>query len=465
MLAGDPKPGFEGTIGWNAGDAYGFKVPPTPYYFCTYCGSSYPDSAWAALFCFVSHFACKECGMSHLASDGSHPSIHTGISGMHHIIQAAQCCWKYECRKCGDKHPGPASAAMCCKTYACPRCGTRYTDKYVALACCKKPRRCDTCCYHPDEDTGIFKCCCCGHSYEEDTGPEDNPELEWKIDKTATGTDPEMREYVRVSMADFYLLEYMGIAEHYTPAATRLAKFETRLAAEWSAYLDRAIGGEFRHAYKSHVALEIRGFIKNYRGRGRSTAWEAWAVLRKQYGLKALEFALDAFNDRNAWTGEGYGGEAWANCAKVLLAYLKHEIPARIFIDRCCSLEHNGGCVFNKAYLTDWVEEVLEAHSEGKFNVLLRHCSPEVYKLWRTRHWREFEGRSEEYRQAVAPETLDYTVEDVLAIEREAVSTLSRGMQDLYTNDDHFYIDRPNTYYSQRRNHPSRWLKWEKVSL
>jgi hypothetical protein len=188
------------------------------------------------------------------------------------------------------------------------------------------------------------------------------------------------------AVADFYLLETLGYVKNDPVGKTKLATLEDSLAKEFSSYLDIAVGGELRYAKSTlgeDCPKKLAPFMREASLADRGTAWLVWGVIRKAWGIKALELAEETF-ELPGWRG-AFGGEAWSSIASVLRAYLEGRINQRIFVDRCFSLEHNNGCVFNKLYDTRKVLPVLEAHGEDDYSTLLGHASKEVQHLWRRR--------------------------------------------------------------------------------
>jgi hypothetical protein len=186
------------------------------------------------------------------------------------------------------------------------------------------------------------------------------------------------------AVADFYLLETLGYIKDDPLARWKLDRFEKELAKEFANYLDIAIGGELRYA-KSWLGDDcpksLRAYTKEASMADRGTAWVVWGVVRRAWGLRALELAEHTF-ELPGWRG-AFGGDAWASIVSVLRAYLEKRINERIFVDRCFSLEHNGGCVFNKLYDTRTVKAVLEAHGDDDYSTLRAHASKEIERLWR----------------------------------------------------------------------------------
>ena len=96
-------------------------------------------------------------------------------------------------------------------------------------------------------------------------------------------------------------------------------------------------------------------------GGSRVSGWRDWHELSKRNPARWLQDCADHFNG-DAWGGEGgVGGPRWGLAANIGAAYLRGEMTKRTFIDRCWSLQHNGGCLFNKF----WAEFQLEATNGG----------------------------------------------------------------------------------------------------
>lgn len=146
------------------------------------------------------------------------------------------------------------------------------------------------------------------------------------------------------AVADFYLLETLGYVKGDNTAKAKLAEHGDALAREFSNYLDIAAGGELRYA-KSMLGedcpKELEPYMREAAVADRGTAWLAWGVVRRAWGMRALVLAEETF-DLPGWRG-AFGGEAWVSITSVLRAYLEGRINKRIFVDRCFSLEHNSG--------------------------------------------------------------------------------------------------------------------------
>jgi hypothetical protein len=75
----------------------------------------------------------------------------------------------------------------------------------------------------------------------------------------------------------------------------------------------------------------------------------------------------------------GYGGSAWATAAEVLALKKRGELGPtdfqnkKIFLDRAFSLEHNGGCLFDKLYEISYLGIILHQHHYSSIENLLSH--------------------------------------------------------------------------------------------
>lgn len=212
------------------------------------------------------------------------------------------------------------------------------------------------------------------------------------------------------AVSDFYLLETLGNVMGDRQAKKSLAVHETQLAKEFSAYLDIAVGGELRYA-RSMLGDEcpdkLRPFLREAALADRGTAWLVWGVIRRAWGLKALELAQETF-DLPGWRG-AFGGGNWAGIASILRAYLEGRISDRIFVDNTFSMEHNSGSCLNKLYDTKELKPVLDAHGRDDYQTLLDSSSEEVRCLWR-RH----RVLIRKDRDPVWLGCQDYTMNDVL---------------------------------------------------
>lgn len=186
---------------------------------------------------------------------------------------------------------------------------------------------------------------------------------------------------------DFYLLEALANIEGVAKARPKLLALESKLAREFTDYLDIAVGGELRYA-QSHLGDQIPSELAPYfnevntHRRDRGTAWLIWGVIRRKLGNRALELAELTF-EQPGWRAS-FGGGPWAGIARVLRSYLEGRINDRIFVDRCWSLQHNSGCALNKLYSTYGLAAVLEAHGNDDYPTLVRSASAEVRGLWET---------------------------------------------------------------------------------
>ncbi|WFE62941.1 peptidylprolyl isomerase [Micromonospora sp. WMMD714] len=193
--------------------------------------------------------------------------------------------------------------------------------------------------------------------------------------------------------ADFYLLEWLA-AQGDAPAAERLARWAPQLSADFAGQLDLIIGTELGHyecARPDALAPDLADFLARVNLGDSRVAW--WRTRRELGEIPALDLAVDAF----AGPGVEYGGEAWAPIAAMLRRYAAGELPARVFIDQCFTLQHNNGCLFDKYFEAEHLLPVLEAQAAGDLATLARHASGEVRRRWQRHRYRIERGYSPQW--------------------------------------------------------------------
>ncbi|MEX2555586.1 MAG: hypothetical protein WEB06_08140 [Actinomycetota bacterium] len=183
--------------------------------------------------------------------------------------------------------------------------------------------------------------------------------------------------------ADFYLLENLANVRGDALACELLDRHERTLANEFAGYLDMAIGGELRYAkrYLEELPPELEPFFREVSDTARGKAWLVWTVIRRKFGLDALDLAEEAFG--NPGWRRNFGGYPWACAVRALRPYLEGKRKPRLFVDQCFNLQHNTGCILNKLYNVSKLPEVLEAHGADDYPVLLHHASVDVRRRWR----------------------------------------------------------------------------------
>jgi hypothetical protein len=199
--------------------------------------------------------------------------------------------------------------------------------------------------------------------------------------------DPDRN--ISQAAADFYLLENMAMIKEDRWASIRLDAHEQALARDFSSYLDMAVGGELRYArrYLEELPRELEPYFREVSETARGKAWLVWTIIRRKYGIRALELAEEAFY-MPGWR-RNFGGEAWGYVARALRVYLEGQRKPRIFVDQCFNLEHNTGSVFNKLYNVSGLPAVLDAHGQDDYPTLLSACSLDVSSRWRWHEWRK----------------------------------------------------------------------------
>ncbi|MFC4857318.1 peptidylprolyl isomerase [Actinophytocola glycyrrhizae] len=183
--------------------------------------------------------------------------------------------------------------------------------------------------------------------------------------------------------ADFYLLEWMA-AEGNGAARKHLAAWLPQLCADLAGHLDVAIGSELGHFGRMPLDLCAPPLAHFLREVGTGDSRVAWPRLRSELGhATALEFARQAF----AGPGVEFGGMAWHPITEMVERYVTRELPDRVFVDQCFTLEHNNGSVFDKFYDVQDMPTVLDAQARTDVDTLSRHASAAVRSL--LRHHRE----------------------------------------------------------------------------
>jgi len=135
----------------------------------------------------------------------------------------------------------------------------------------------------------------------------------------------------------------------------------------------------------------------------RSAAWREWAGIVGSGTEEALRQCVEAFN-HPIWMGNtgnamfywkdtgkpvfdlmskvSVGGPSWAQAAELAADYLSKRIQTRTFLDRCWSLQHNNGSLFNKIYETRSLMRVLQQQAEDNYPLLATHVDDHVRRLW-----------------------------------------------------------------------------------
>lgn len=140
----------------------------------------------------------------------------------------------------------------------------------------------------------------------------------------------------------------------------------------------------------TNVALmnqPLYDFVTESHCDGRTAAWGEWRRYRERYGVDLLTNGAQVF-DKGDWSN-GFGGRSWGTVAKLVRDFLIGKVKPRTFIDRCWSLEHNGGCVFDKAYQYEAVKNlmtVLITQAKEDYEELAeKWASPIVGHMWARR--------------------------------------------------------------------------------
>jgi hypothetical protein len=205
------------------------------------------------------------------------------------------------------------------------------------------------------------------------------------------GLDPALD--LTQECASFYLLLDLDRLGHKTPEYTAAVG---RLAEQFKAYTDMALGGELRHAASmgkrvgdGSMPFPMTQLLKagSISTASRAEAWGDWFHLRQTYGTIALSWAEQAFV---GFTRGGYGGKKWANITKTLRLYEDGTYPAPLFIDHCWSLQHNGGVYFNKFWHSyHGLTTVLNANFKGDMETVAYYARTNIKAMHGTLSKRE----------------------------------------------------------------------------
>jgi cyclophilin family peptidyl-prolyl cis-trans isomerase len=184
--------------------------------------------------------------------------------------------------------------------------------------------------------------------------------------------------------ADFYLLEWLSAAGD-REAGRRLARWLPHLCADLAGHLDQVIGNELGHFGRARAEFFEPPLAAFLRQVSVGDSRVEWRRLRSELGhARALDLATQAF----AGPGVEFGGEAWRPIAAMMRRYVTGELPDRVFVDQCFTLEHNNGSVFDKFYDVESMPAVLDAQARTDLDTLVRHASAEVRQLWRRKQRR-----------------------------------------------------------------------------
>lgn len=226
-----------------------------------------------------------------------------------------------------------------------------------------------------------------GAPYQEaESNIDDIPAIKyWDVDNTLS---------LNAGAADFYLLE---VVQHNVDCGEIAEPMLIVMAEEARAYrknlvevydralcnyADMAIGGELRY----HKAV---GDDRHLPG-PRESAWKYWKILRARGGTDILVDTAKLFREI---IGGSVGGENWAIATDLLHARLTGRISPEQWVDRCWTLQHNGGAFTNKIA---WGPNSNESGDEIRtkigpahdtdppnFEVLLQYASSDAARLFR----------------------------------------------------------------------------------
>lgn len=280
-----------------------------------------------------------------------------------HLESRNQTGWCDACDRCND----------CCKEcWHCSGCGERHNEEESQCSNCECCT--DTCecfwCEHGEHMVSDHKYCCDDHCIDhcscqprwdvcgcgDQNCPENGGDAAYGAvpgwvrrgdalptengDHVSLLSDHLARLDPARDMATFYLCDYVAA----NMPGSELARDARRI--------QDAIVRDCDDAFRDYVFCALGGEVRHHRnvssGMGRETQWSYWVAMGDTIGrVRLIEDACELFED-GSWSS-GFGGSAWAKCARVLLARETGELDARTFVDRVFSLQHNGGSLLNKS--------------------------------------------------------------------------------------------------------------------
>lgn len=127
--------------------------------------------------------------------------------------------------------------------------------------------------------------------------------------------------------------------------------------------------------------MDYSGSIERHEG------WQSWLDFRQAHGLDALRWMVEAFN--HAYWTHSCGGPKWGEAAKLLLDYLEGTISPRVMVNMAWSMEHNGGCIFNKVFAVEGdgyngrpsLHRILEQQASDNYTYLEGFLSKPIKKF------------------------------------------------------------------------------------
>lgn len=204
----------------------------------------------------------------------------------------------------------------------------------------------------------------------------------WGLDKNLS---------IVTTAADFYMLEYITSLPTFSGAPNResiLARQRILVdttVKQFAAYTDMAIGGEARHARNrtsimkngaKPLVASLTDSANTFKmSSNRHQAWLGWRTFRMRHGVMALRWLVHLFR-LPGWPS-GIGGQKWGRIANTLLLYETGKMPAKVFVDTCFSLHHNGGSYFNKLWQAMDMQ-LLDAADLGQYEYVLSKASSDV---------------------------------------------------------------------------------------
>lgn len=138
-------------------------------------------------------------------------------------------------------------------------------------------------------------------------------------------------------------------------------------------------------AFIDDLGGRVDGAWANVDRGGRAGGWAYWFTHFRHNPPHYMRRCQEVFDDSRIW-GEGrvsVGGGKWAFVAGLAADYYEGKIKPRTFLDRCWTLQHNGGAIFNKFYPDmSGLQQVLVQQAADNYDSLASRASSPVREAY-----------------------------------------------------------------------------------
>jgi hypothetical protein len=172
----------------------------------------------------------------------------------------------------------------------------------------------------------------------------------WMAEQYSEGYDPEYYGRILPCNRKYIKTDKDG-KNGWAVKPAREANSDCGYLTNWARHFDIKVGKEERIPWQPDTP-RLDEYFRTISGWNRSDsrglAWREWAVAYSRYGPALIRDCANVFL-KQAW-GSSYGGPRWGQAAEFLFEFLSGKMSANAFLDRAFTLQHNGGCIFNKFY-------------------------------------------------------------------------------------------------------------------